>query len=110
MPAGEFKARCLKVMDDVHSTREPVVITKKGKPVAKLVPADGQPGDIFGCLRDEVEIVGDIVSPAVPPEDCDDYPKDPVDRLVGATARAEGIPLVTRDERIRGSPLLKTIW
>lgn len=40
----------------------------------------------------------------------DDYPKDPVDRLVGATARAEGIPLVTRDERIRGSPLLKTIW
>jgi PIN domain nuclease of toxin-antitoxin system len=40
----------------------------------------------------------------------DDYPKDPVDRLVGATARAEGIPLVTRDERIRSSPLLKTIW
>jgi PIN domain nuclease of toxin-antitoxin system len=40
----------------------------------------------------------------------DDYPKDPVDRLVGATARSEGIPLVTRDERIRSSPLLKTIW
>jgi PIN domain nuclease of toxin-antitoxin system len=40
----------------------------------------------------------------------EDYPKDPVDRLVGATARAEGIPLVTRDERIRSSPLLKTIW
>ena len=69
MPAGQFKARCLKVMDDVYSTREPVVITKKGKPVAKLVPADGQPGDIFGCLRGEVEIVGDIVSPAVPLED-----------------------------------------
>jgi PIN domain nuclease of toxin-antitoxin system len=40
----------------------------------------------------------------------DDYPKDPVDRLIGATARAEGIALVTRDERIRSSPLLKTIW
>lgn len=38
------------------------------------------------------------------------YPKDPVDRLIGATARAEGLPLVTRDERIRSSPLLKTIW
>jgi len=40
----------------------------------------------------------------------DDYSRDPVDRLIGATARAEGIALVTRDERIRSSPLLKTIW
>ncbi len=40
----------------------------------------------------------------------DDYPHDPVDRLVGATARAEGLALVTRDESIRRSPLLKTIW
>jgi PIN domain nuclease of toxin-antitoxin system len=39
-----------------------------------------------------------------------DYPKDPVDRLIGATALAEGLPLVTRDEQIRRSPLLKTIW
>ncbi len=69
MPAGQFKARCLKIMDEVRSTREPVVITKKGRPVAKLVPADGQPEDIFGCMKGEVEIVGDIVSPAVPLED-----------------------------------------
>lgn len=40
----------------------------------------------------------------------EDYPKDPIDRLIGATARAEGIALVTRDERIRKSPLLRTIW
>ena len=40
----------------------------------------------------------------------DDYPKDPVDRLIGATARAEGLALVTRDEKIRSSPLLRTIW
>jgi PIN domain nuclease of toxin-antitoxin system len=38
------------------------------------------------------------------------YPKDPIDRLIGATARAEGLALVTRDESIRSSPLLKTIW
>jgi len=69
IPAGQFKARCLKVMDEVQSTREPVLITKKGRPVAKLVPADGKPGDIFGCMKGEVEIVGDIVSPAVPLED-----------------------------------------
>jgi len=40
----------------------------------------------------------------------DDYPKDPVDRLIGATARAEGIMLVTRDEKIRRCPLVRTIW
>jgi PIN domain nuclease of toxin-antitoxin system len=39
-----------------------------------------------------------------------DYSSDPSDRLIGATARAEGITLVTRDERIRRSPLLKTVW
>jgi len=40
----------------------------------------------------------------------DDYSRDPADRLIGATARAEGVPLVTRDENIRKSPLLRTIW
>jgi prevent-host-death family protein len=69
MPAGQFKARCLKVMDDVRSTREPVIITKRGRAVAKLVPVEGQPDDVFGCMKGEVEIVGDIVSPAVPLED-----------------------------------------
>lgn len=40
----------------------------------------------------------------------EDYPKDPSDRLIGATARAEGMTLVTRDERIRRSPLIRTVW
>jgi PIN domain nuclease of toxin-antitoxin system len=40
----------------------------------------------------------------------EDYPRDPADRLIGATARAEGLTLVTRDERIRNCPLLKTVW
>jgi PIN domain nuclease of toxin-antitoxin system len=40
----------------------------------------------------------------------DDYPRDPADRLIGATARAEGLNLVTRDEKIRRSSLLRTIW
>jgi PIN domain nuclease of toxin-antitoxin system len=40
----------------------------------------------------------------------DDYPGDPGDRLIGATARAEGLTLVTRDENIRKSPLIKTVW
>ncbi len=40
----------------------------------------------------------------------DDYSKDPADRIIGATARAEGLSLVTRDETMRSSPLLRTIW
>jgi PIN domain nuclease of toxin-antitoxin system len=39
-----------------------------------------------------------------------DYPSDPSDRLIGATARAEGMTLVTRDERIRRSSLVRTVW
>ena len=71
IPAGQFKARCLRIMDEVRATREPVLITKKGRPVAKLVPADNQPDDIFGCLKDEIKIVGDIESPVTPLEDWD---------------------------------------
>jgi PIN domain nuclease of toxin-antitoxin system len=40
----------------------------------------------------------------------DDYPHDPADRIIGATAQAEGMTLVTRDEQIRRSPLLRTVW
>jgi PIN domain nuclease of toxin-antitoxin system len=46
------------------------------------------------------------IATQLPPE----FPADPADRLIAATARAEGIPLVTSDERIQGSPLVKTIW
>ena len=40
----------------------------------------------------------------------DSYPQDPADRLIGATARCLGLPLVTRDQRVLDSALLKTIW
>jgi prevent-host-death family protein len=68
MPAGQFKARCLKVMDDVQSTREPVVITKKGRPVAKLVPAVEPADDFLGKLSGVMKIVGDITQPIEDPE------------------------------------------
>ncbi len=63
MPAAEFKARCLKVMEDVRATREAVVITKRGQPVAKLVPAETRQQDVLGCLAGVLEIVGDIEAP-----------------------------------------------
>jgi prevent-host-death family protein len=68
MPAGEFKARCLRVMEDVRKYRVPVVITKKGRPVAKLVPADEPPRDILGCMADKFTYIGDVESPVFPPE------------------------------------------
>jgi prevent-host-death family protein len=68
MAATEFKARCLTVMEDVRKTREPVVITKRGKPVAKLVPAKKTSPNLIGRLKGVVRINGDIESPIVPPE------------------------------------------
>jgi prevent-host-death family protein len=67
--AGEFKARCLQVMEDVRTKRTSMLITKRGKPLAKLVPPDDQPPEIFGCLAGKIEILGDIVSPITPLED-----------------------------------------
>jgi len=65
MPAAEFKARCLKIMDEVQATREPVVITKRGKPIIKLVPVKKSSTRLFGALAGEVKIVGDIESPII---------------------------------------------
>jgi len=69
MPAGEFKAQCLAVMDKVANSGEPIVITKHGKPVVKLVPAEKPVDDIFGYMAGKVKIVGDIVGPVTPLED-----------------------------------------
>jgi len=69
MPAGKFKAQCLAIMDEVSHSGEPVLITKHGKPVAKLVPAERQSDDVFGYMAGKVKIMGDIVGPVTPLED-----------------------------------------
>lgn len=69
MAAGAFKVHCLAVMDEVQAKRETVVITKRGKPVAKLVPVDRQTDDIFNFLAGKGTISGDIVSPALSDEE-----------------------------------------
>lgn len=66
LAAGEFKARCLTVMEDVRKTREPVLITKRGKPVVKLIPAEKNETDLIGRLEGVVSIHGDIESPIEP--------------------------------------------
>lgn len=67
--AGEFKAKCLALMEDVRATRRPIVITKRGKPIAKLVPAEPEKDDWIGRLDGKFTITGDIVAPVVPLED-----------------------------------------
>ena len=61
--ASEFKAKCLKIMDEVAETRERVVITKRGKPVAELSQARELRKPIFGSMRGSVKYMGDIISP-----------------------------------------------
>ena len=69
IPAGEFKAQCLAIMDKVLKTGEPVVVTKHGKPVVKLVPAENRADDIFDYMAGKAKVVGDIVGPVTPAED-----------------------------------------
>ncbi len=61
--AGEFKAKCLKLMDEVQASREPLVITKHGKPIVTVMPYNEKRTIPFGCMKDSVEITGDIVGP-----------------------------------------------
>ena len=68
IPAGEFKARCLALMDTVYKTKEPILITKRGKVVAKLVPGEESHREFLGRLEGIVKVVGDIESPIEPPE------------------------------------------
>lgn len=63
IPAGEFKSHCLKLMDEVKERHTSFVITKRGKPIAKLVPIDDTPAPLFGYLKGRVSIEGDIIAP-----------------------------------------------
>ena len=71
MPAGAFKTHCLRVVEEVKKYRTPVVITKKGRPVAKLVPSDAPATDVFGCMAGTARILGDIEAPVVAPDTWD---------------------------------------
>ena len=61
--AAQFKAKCLKLIDEVAATRKSLVITKRGKPLAKLVPIEDEaPASLFGYMKGTVQILGDIVN------------------------------------------------
>ncbi len=61
--AGEFKAKCLGLLDEVQQQRKTILITKHGRPVAKVVPVDDRPASFIGSMKGTMKITGDIVSP-----------------------------------------------
>jgi prevent-host-death family protein len=63
---SEFKAKCLALLEEVQKTKRPLRVTRFGKPVAEVVPASPEagPADWIGSMKDSMEILGDIVSPA----------------------------------------------
>jgi prevent-host-death family protein len=73
IPAGEFKAKCLGLLDEVQRQRKEIVITKRGKPVARLVPVKNErPESFVGSMQGTMEIVGDIISPVDEKWDADE--------------------------------------
>jgi prevent-host-death family protein len=64
IPAGEFKAKCLALLDDVAQTNEKIIITKYGKPVAQVVPLDIIPEDKNNPLKNSILFENDIISPS----------------------------------------------
>lgn len=69
IPAGEFKQRCLALLDEVGASGEPILITKRGRPVAQLAPiSPDQHADWRGAMADRGQILGDLVAPASGPD------------------------------------------
>jgi prevent-host-death family protein len=65
---SEFKAKCLAILERVEKTKEPIRITRHGKPVAEVVPATPPAVDraaLMGSMRDSIQILGDIISPVI---------------------------------------------
>ena len=64
---SEFKAKCLALLEQVRKTKKPILITRRGQPVAEIVPpSPAKPkGDWLGSMKGSFDIVGDIVSPVI---------------------------------------------
>ena len=85
MPAGEFKAKCLEAMDEVASTGEPIIVTKRGRPVAQIVPITQRPKSLRGFLRGSTEYAR-LSRPSTTSRPARSPSSDPRTRAVGALA------------------------
>lgn len=69
LPASEFKAKCLRLIDRVRETAEPVTITKRGRVVARLIPAGDEDDRPWERLRGTASWHGDPVQPVIEERD-----------------------------------------
>ena len=71
MPISEFKATCLAVLDRVHRTGTPIIVTRRGQPIAEVVPPSmaSTANGWLGAMQGTAVIVGDLVAPAGAPTD-----------------------------------------
>jgi prevent-host-death family protein len=69
IPISKFKATCLAVLHKVHSTGEPVLVTRRGEPIAEVVPPSRPAYEPrrLGALANRGRIKGDLVAPAIDP-------------------------------------------
>jgi prevent-host-death family protein len=63
IPISEFKAHCLEIIKKLQADRRPIIITKRSKPIAKVLPLDNQKVSLLGMLKGKAEIKGDIIAP-----------------------------------------------
>ncbi len=63
--AGQFKTHCLRLIEEVAQTKKPIIVTKHGQPMAKLVPIENKTYSLFGCQANTIKISGDIVESTV---------------------------------------------
>lgn len=63
LQAGQFKANCLKIMDEVSLSKQSIIITKRNRPVVRIIPFETKPNFIFGCMKGTIHILGDLISP-----------------------------------------------
>ena len=64
---SEFKAKCLSLLEEVDRTKRPLRVTRRGKPIADVIPAlpDAEDRSWIGSMAGTMEITGDIVSPVI---------------------------------------------
>jgi prevent-host-death family protein len=82
MAAGKFKATCLAVMDEVEARREPVLVTKNGRPTVMMVPLESKndPLEVFR-FPGKIEIHGDIMAPMYSDEEYEEFFQESMEQL-----------------------------
>lgn len=81
IPAGKFKATCLSLLDEVENKREPVLVTKNGRPVAKLVPLEIADDPLAAFRYPGIRIIGDILAPIYSDEELDEFERNSAEQL-----------------------------